>query len=201
MEILSRRTLSDVRTTSVRDRVRENAPRGAPPCRCLDGGARSIWHGASPTNPVPLRGRALRDLGRDGRDLAAVEVRSHDTSSTQLGTVMLEFWLDDECIELLELRRATARAADGLTTAILRRSVVKRGSQAEISISILDGMFMTILLTSSVGFGSSSASSTTAPRRSGGHVWQLRRGARCCGRDRRDVGGQAEVSEDVCGEV
>lgn len=78
-------------------------------------------------------------LGSDGRDLAAVDVRSHGTSSTPFGEVVLEFGLDDECVELLELRRATTRATDGLTglgsrhdrvTMILPRSIVKRGSQA-----------------------------------------------------------------------
>lgn len=88
-----------------------------------------------------LRRRALRDLGTqpfdvirvvplepaihaaagdagldcDGRDLAAVDVGTHSTSSTPFGEVILEFGLDDERIELFELCRATTRAADSLT--------------------------------------------------------------------------------------
>jgi hypothetical protein len=84
---------------------------------------------------------AARDagLGSDGRDLAAVDVGPNGTTSTPLGEVILEFRIDDEGVELFELRRATTRAADGLTglgarhdrgTMILSGSGVKRGSQA-----------------------------------------------------------------------
>ena len=78
-------------------------------------------------------------LSRDGRDLAAVDVRAHGASSAPFGEVILEFGLDDERVELFELRRATTCAADGLTglgarhdrvTMILPRSGVKCGSQA-----------------------------------------------------------------------
>ena len=82
------------------------------------------------TGHVELRG--------DVDDMRAVDVRANGSPSSPLVEVVFELRLEDEGIELFDLRGATTRSPNRLTcfsashdqvTMILVRSAVKRGSQ------------------------------------------------------------------------
>ena len=95
--------------------------------------------GVVPLEPAVDRAAGDTALGRDVDHPSSVDVRAYCTTAAPLAEVVLELGLDDEFIELLELRRATARASNRVSclcfrhdreTMILSRSAVKPGSQA-----------------------------------------------------------------------
>ena len=92
-----------------------------------------------PLKPAVHAASSDAGLRRDCRDFPTIDIRADRTPPPPFGEVVLSLRLDDEGVKLLELSRATARAADGMTSLCVRQDrvtmipsseVVKSGSQA-----------------------------------------------------------------------